>query len=85
MYKTTKLTSDEAQEIKDLRKNMDEITIEFGSISIMEKELEKRKDTVNSVYKVVSDLQTNLMNKIQEKYGKGQINLTTEEFISYGE
>ena len=81
---TKKLTTEEFQEIKDLQKNMDDLVIEFGSIAIAEKELEKRKDTANSVLKVVNDLKDNLMKRLEEKYGKGTINMTTEEFISYG-
>jgi hypothetical protein len=80
-----KLTFEEVSELKDLQKNMDNLVHEFGSISIAEKELEKRKDTANSVYKVVFDLQSNLMKRLEEKYGKGHINMTTEEFISYDE
>lgn len=79
-----KLTPEEVSEIKDLQKNMNDLTLEFGSIALAEKSLDKRKDTANSVFKVVSDLQENLMKKLEEKYGKGQINLDTEEFISYG-
>jgi hypothetical protein len=78
-----KLTTEEVSEIKDLQKNMNDLTIELGSISIMEKELEKRKDTANSVYKVLTELQENLMKRMEEKYGKGEINLKTEEFLSY--
>ena len=78
-----KLTQEEVSEIKDLQKNMNDITIEFGSIAIAEKDIEKRKDTANSVYKVLSELQEGLMKRLEEKYGKGAINLETEEFISY--
>jgi hypothetical protein len=78
-----KLTQDEVSEIKDLQKNIKDITIEFGSITLAEKEIEKRKDTANNVYKVLLDLQEGLMKKLDEKYGKGVINMETEEFISY--
>lgn len=78
-----KLTVEEVNEIKDLQKNMNNVTNEFGSITIMEKDIERRKDTANSFYKVVFDLQETLMKKLEEKYGKGAINLDTEEFISY--
>lgn len=81
--KIEKLTKEEVNEIKDLQKNLNDITIELGSIVIAEKEIEKRKDTANSFYKVLSDLQENLMKRLEETYGKGTINLDTEEFISH--
>jgi hypothetical protein len=82
--KIQKLTQEEVNEIKDLQKNLNDIIIELGSIVIAEKEIEKRKDTANSFYKVLSDLQENLMKRLEESYGKGTINLDTEEFISHG-
>jgi hypothetical protein len=79
-----KLTTAELEELRDLQKNINNLTIELGSISIAEKEIEKRKDTANSMYKVIYDLQENFMKRIEEKYGKGTINIETGEINLYG-
>lgn len=78
-----RLTQEELNELQDLQKNINNLTIEFGSIAIAEKEIEKRKDTANSTYKVVMDLQQIFMKKIEEKYGKGTVDINTGEIITY--
>lgn len=79
-----KILPEELKELQDLQKNINDLTIEFGSIVIAEKEIEKRKDTANTTHKVIMDLNYIFMKKIKEKYGNGVVDINTGELTFYG-
>jgi len=79
---TKKLTTEELKELQQLQNSINELTIELGSISIVEKQIEERKDTANSIYKVTMDLQKSFMRKIEDKYGNVSIDINTGELTN---
>ena len=78
----TVLTTEELQAIKDLQKKKDQLTIDFGYLEVQIQELKSQKEMV---LKALSDLkieENKVSQQLQEKYGEGNIDLNSGEFIS---
>jgi hypothetical protein len=79
------LTSEEIQQLNDLRVKSSELTFQRGQIGIAEdnikRQLNQLAEGFNELYKVEGDISKALF----EKYGKGEINLENGTFIRSGE
>lgn len=78
----TKLTEQEIEAIKGFQQKTQNVIMDLGKIELQLSDLESVKTQVMDVMKEVSKEQTEFFKKIEENYGKGQINLETYEHIA---
>ena len=78
----TKLTEQEIEAIKGFQQKTQNVIMDLGKIELQLSDLESVKTQVMDVMKEVSKEQTEFFKKIEETYGKGQINLETYEHIA---
>ena len=76
----TKLTKDEIKEIGDIRSSISNVTIAIGETEIAFANLEIRKNELLSNLKKLSEKQNEFAQKLESKYGKGNVNIDTGEF-----
>ena len=77
---TTKLTKDEIKEIGDIRSSISNVTIAIGETEIAFANLEIRKNELLNNLRKLSEKQNDFAQKLEGKYGKGNINIDTGEF-----
>lgn len=79
--KTQKLSEQELQEIETIQKRMKAIQNELGLIGISEIDLQTRKTSVHKFLSETRDAEGSLAKELEEKYGKGSIDLQEGIFI----
>ena len=77
-----KLTKEELQSLQDIRNNNAAVIQEFGNIAITQLDVDKRKASAENFLNNLRTSEAELAKKLEEKYGRGNINLETGEFIS---
>ena len=82
-----KLSEEEIKGLGDLRQKYAEITANLGRFSLDKNEIEKRLSLINteieklySVYDENVKAEQDLVNKLNEKYGQGRIDLESGVF-----
>ena len=80
--KSNKLTPEELQVIETVQKENDLIIREMGLIGIAEINLEDRRERAENFLTELRQKETDLAKSLEEKYGKGTVNLSTGEFNS---
>jgi hypothetical protein len=80
--KSNKLTEQEIQVINTVQKENELIIKEMGLIGIAEINLEQRRERAEDFLKSLREKETTLAKSLEEKYGKGTVNLSTGEFNS---
>ena len=80
-----KLTKDEIKEIGDLRGFISKVTLVIGETEIAFENLGIRKRELLSRLLKLSEKQNDIAKKLEDKYGKGNVNLDTGEFTSIKE
>ena len=75
-----RFTDEELNEIKELRKELNELTIHMGSLFINKIKLEEAEDILKKSLKEVEGKEANLAKKLSTKYGKGSIDVETGTF-----
>jgi len=80
--KSNKLTPEELQVIETVQKENDLIIREMGLIGIAEINLEDRRERAENFLTELRQKETDLAKRLEEKYGKGTVNLATGEFNS---
>lgn len=80
--KSNKLTPEELQVIQTVQKENDLIIREMGLIGIAEINLEDRRERAENFLTELRQKETDLAKSLEEKYGKGTVNLSTGEFNS---
>ena len=78
---TTKLTKDEIKEIGDIRSSVSNATIAIGETEVAFANLEIRKNELLNNLRKLSEKQNDFAQKLESKYGKGNVNLDTGEFV----
>jgi chaperonin cofactor prefoldin len=78
----TKLNQQEIEAIKDFQQKTQNVIMDLGKIELQLSDLESVKAQVMDIMKEVNKEQTEFFKKIEETYGKGQINLETYEHIA---
>jgi hypothetical protein len=78
----TQLTEQEIEAIRGFQQKTQNVIMDLGKIELQLSDLESVKTQVMDVMKEVSREQAEFFKKIEESYGKGQINLETYEHIS---
>ena len=74
-------TKQELNELKNLRDRIDEISFQFGQLSIQKIKLEEQESTLKNKLKSIEKEETTIAKKLTDKYGKGSIDLETGTFI----
>ena len=76
-----KLTKDEIKELGDHRASISNVTLLIGETEIAFENLEIRKKELLSGLMKLSEKQNDFVKKLESKYGKGNVNTNTGEFI----
>ena len=77
----TKFSPKELEEIKQLQKKITDITFQFGQINISKMRLLEKEEFLKKELISLERQETNIAEKLSTKYGKGNLNLDTGEFI----
>ena len=86
--KTHKLAEEFLKEIEELQLKYQETSLTMGDLIFEKERLEKSLSKADQLIaelkekrKTLQEAETDLIRRIEEKYGEGQINLQTGEFI----
>lgn len=79
---TKKLTEEELNEIKNLSNEFNQVFTNLGIVQSQIAELEARRDGVYEILGNLRDTESQLFQKLKEKYGEGVVDLKTGEFKS---
>ena len=75
------LTSEEIQNLKELKQGFFDLTSNLGNIEIQIMNLNLKKEQLKSNLIQLQEQEQVLANQLEEKYGKGSISLETGEFL----
>jgi|11_taG_2_1085331.scaffolds.fasta_scaffold25699_2 hypothetical protein len=78
--KTIKLTDEEIQALEKIKSHNESAVKEFGLINIAQINLDNRKLRAEKFLSNVRDTEIDVAKSLEDKYGKGTVNLTTGEF-----
>lgn len=78
---TTKLSTEELQQLRNFQRSENEITFALGQIELRKVFLEKDKQNLQTQYQSLLQDQEKTGKELQEKYGEGNIDLEKGEFI----
>ena len=85
--KKTKFTDEELQDLRDLQTNYQQKVFDFGNLKVekmlMEKrqlDLEDREESLQEEWEGVQEQEKELVQKLTDKYGPGQLDPTTGVF-----
>jgi hypothetical protein len=88
MSEKTKFTEEELTKITDLRDQTTRITSELGQVqlqkSLISEELQQLEELSTNILAQFKNLrveETEFVGKLNEKYGKGTVDITTGEFV----
>jgi len=76
------LTQEELQEIKAIQTENTSVVSQFGELEVVMQNLLLRKEELVNKFKELKNREVVIGNTLQEKYGNGNIDLETGEFIS---
>jgi reverse gyrase len=82
MAKKTKLAQEEIQALENIKTKNIAIVEEFGRIGIINLDIEARQERAEDFLAKLRNEEVNLSKSLEEKYGKGTVNLETGEFNS---
>lgn len=77
-----KLTEDELQKISDIQTRTQTIQVELGKLELAKMDIENRRKTVERFIDESRNVEAELARELQEKYGKGTINLDEKVFVA---
>ena len=73
-------SSEELNDLKDLRSKINELALQFGQLSINKINLEKTENTLKSQLSSLEEQESKIAKKLSNKYGDGSINLESGTF-----
>ena len=76
------LTQEELQEVKNLQVENNNLISQFGELEVVIQNLSLRKEELITKLKELKDKEVKIGQILQEKYGDGNIDIETGEFIS---
>ena len=76
-----KLSQEELQRIEEIQNRMQAVKTELGQLALAEIDLKNRRVNVENYLTQTQELETSLVKELEEKYGKGSIDLQNGEFI----
>ena len=77
---TKQLSQQELQQVKTIQQNNQAITIEFGQIELLKIDLEDRIQNAKTFLKDLKEEEKTLSQFLEQKYGKGSLNIQTGQF-----
>lgn len=78
---TVNLTSEEIQQLNDLRVSSSELTFQRGQIGIAEDNIKRQLNQLAEKFNELYETETEISKGLFEKYGKGEVNLENGTFI----
>ncbi len=76
------LTQEELQEVKNLQVENSNLISQFGELEVVIQNLSLRKEELIVKLKELKDKEVKIGQTLQDKYGDGNIDIETGEFIS---
>ena len=76
-----KLEENELLQLNNIKNARSSIINEFGKISIIELQLSQRKMNAETNFAKIEDAQADLAKNLEDKYGKGTIDIDSGVFI----
>jgi hypothetical protein len=80
----TVLTTDELQSLKNFQSTRNQIVNDFGIIEFQIQELKTQKEMLVKALANLKIEENKVSQELQDKYGEGNIDLTSGEFVSAG-
>jgi hypothetical protein len=78
---SVKLTSEEIQQLNELRMKTSELTFQRGQIGIAEDNLKRQLNQLAEQFNELYQLENSISTEFFGKYGKGEINLEEGVFV----
>jgi hypothetical protein len=75
-----KFTPEELKQLKELQKQMDNLIIRFGQISINKKALEDQEEQTTKSLSELKSKEAQIAQSLSDKYGKGTLDIESGEF-----
>ena len=85
MENRVKLDESEIQKIMDIQQRANRLSMELGKIELSKLSLDKKKDQIVSMLPELEKDENLLMEILKSKYGNGNIDLETGEFVKQEE
>ena len=83
MAEPIKLEQEELQQIAQIQQITENIIREYGSIELNQKALDERKKKADDAYHNLLQAERNIAKELEEKYGKGSINVDEGTFTPF--
>ena len=80
MANPIKFTEEEVQSLQDLQRTYQQITLAFGQLSVSRMALDDRENSLKNTLEETKNKENELAKGLNEKYGKGSLNIETGEF-----
>jgi len=77
----TVLSKEEINKLSSLQQQQDNFVIQLGQIEYQKNLLDQQKENIYTNIKSFEDNQIQLAQQLEEKYGKGTVNLESGEFV----
>ena len=76
-----KLSKKELEKIQEIQTRTEAVKTELGQLGLAEIDLKNRRTNVESYLNETQELEAKLVKQLEDKYGKGSIDLNIGEFI----
>ena len=77
----TVLTKEEIQQLSSLQEQQNDFVIQLGQVEYQKLLIKKEEDSIKQQIENFEENQTKLAQQLEEKYGKGTVNLESGEFV----
>ena len=82
MIEQTKLTEQEVEKIIEIQNRINTAQAELGKLELTKIDIKDRRNTIENYIKETRSLEMDVAKEIEDKYGKGSINLDQKIFIA---
>jgi hypothetical protein len=76
-----KLSKEELGQIEEIQKRVQAVKVELGNVGLAEIDLKTRKANIEQYLTETQEQEASVVKELEEKYGKGSIDLQNGEFI----
>ena len=76
-----KFTKEELQELEEIRVKLSDLSFQLGILQISKINMKKREAYLENELNNLNKVESDLAKKLTDKYGKGNLDLETGEFI----
>ena len=77
----TVLSKEEIQQLSSLQEQQNDFVIQLGQVEYQKLLLNKQENSIKQQIENFEENQTKLAQQLEEKYGKGTVNLESGEFV----